>query len=125
MSSRPRRSWATFRLPEVVPVVERAIAELIARQGRAPRHEIVNAFMADPEGRRLVDAAMFLNADRWPRLQVAGNMVDWFSANFAVGGRLTVSAREQFRREKYLGKWAYFPATGGVSSGPHRSIYQT
>jgi len=98
---------ATFRLERVIPVVERLIAELLTQHAVAARDALVAAMVNDMTGRALVDRAKSKNK-AWSERQVAGNMVDWFSANYALRGRLTESARARFDRTKVGGKWAYF-----------------
>lgn len=100
---------ATFRLDGVIPVVEQLIADLSARHGYASRDTVVSALLDDPSGQQLVSRARSKNTKSWNERQIAGNMVDWFSANFAVGGRLTEPARALFDRTKSDGKWSYFP----------------
>ena len=100
---------ATFKLARIVPVIERLTGELSSRHGYAARDAIVRALLADEAGRRLVERAKSKNTKSWTERQIAGNMVDWFSANFAIGAQLTQSARTRFDRAKYRGKWAYYP----------------
>lgn len=99
---------ATFRLERIIPVIERLIAELVTRDAAAARDAVVVAMMNDTTGKALVDRAKSKNTKGWTERQIAGNMVDWFSANYAVRGRLTESARAKFDRTKVDGKWVYF-----------------
>lgn len=78
---------ATFRLERVIPLIERLIGELISRDGAAARDALVHAIMNDVVGKALVDRAKLRSTNNWSERQIAGNMVDWFSANYAVRGQ--------------------------------------
>ena len=99
----------TFTLDRVIPVIEGLISALSSRHGHASRDAIVSALIDDAKGKQLVKDAQSKNTASWSERQVAGNMVDWFSANYAVGARLTESARSRFDRTKVNGKWSYHP----------------
>lgn len=100
---------ATFKLDRVIPLVESHLANLCSSQGYATRDSIVSSILNDPPSRKVVDDAKSKSTGTWDEVKIAGNMVDWFSANYSVGGKLTQSARDQFDRTKHNGKWTYYP----------------
>jgi hypothetical protein len=99
---------------DVYPVIARIIREVASRKSDlVTRDEVAGALRNDREGAGLVEAAAAAQPARTPS-SIAGNMVDWFSADFWWS-----SWKDEFRRERRRTRapetqkmrevWAYFP----------------
>jgi len=85
------------------------IADIVrarSAEGRyVTRQTIVEALLADANGRRLIDAAhkaLFYRSEEW----IAGSMIDQFGKDISRKGS---AVRDQFDREQIDNVWAYRP----------------
>lgn len=99
----------TFQLAKIVPLVEAHIDAVCRQRGHAQREAIIASILSEPEGQEAVKRAKSLSPKQWDDAKVAGNMIDWFSANFSAGGVLTALARQRFDRSLKMRQWIYFP----------------
>lgn len=70
-----------FYEAEVFPVIIRIIDEICQYQDYADRYEIAERLLGDEEGQILVEKALSSDGPKISAKRIAGNMVDWFSAD--------------------------------------------
>ena len=97
------REASTFRHADTFPIIAGLIRKACRDRNAFVGHQdIVAAFLADPAGRSLAEAA----AEQQGKAveQVASNVVAWFSKRFTEG---ETPYQDLFERERVGGRWAY------------------
>jgi hypothetical protein len=105
---RAAKPAAPFPIEETTPLVAGLIRELAAANGNgAPvgRQAIVEALLANPQGRQLIEAThkgLFYRSEEW----IAGSIIDQFAKDLSRKGS---PVYHQFDREQIDNVWAYKP----------------
>jgi hypothetical protein len=104
--TRAPKPVAPFPVEETTPLIAGIIRSLTTADGEyVTRQAIVEALLADPRGKQLVDK---VHKDQFYRTQewIAGSMLDQFGKDLSRKGS---PVRDQFDREQIENVWAYRP----------------
>lgn len=104
--ARAPKPVASFPVEETTPLIAGIIRSLTTPDGEyVTRQTIVEALLADPKGKRIVETAhkaLFYRTEEW----IAGSMLDQFGKDLSRKGS---PVRDQFDRDQIDNVWAYRP----------------
>ncbi|MDX2231109.1 MAG: hypothetical protein NW220_15845 [Leptolyngbyaceae cyanobacterium bins.349] len=91
----PKPKWTK---EEAFPVIEQVVKNLCQQNGSADRDQIASALINDPSGKRLIQRGL-QGSDR-SAFRVAGNIVDWFSAELTSHSSVAARYTDIYKRER-------------------------
>lgn len=88
-------SWSK---KEVFPIIERIIKQICYKHGSASRDQIASALLEDSQGQQIIERN--LHTRNRAAFDEAGNIVDWFSAEFTKRLRISRSYIDLFKQDE-------------------------